>query len=240
MLARLRDWSRRAAAALPALLPCACAICGGDGSAALCGTCRRRYLAANCERCPCCALVQRGRCGSCLAHPPAFDATIAAVDYSPPLDQLVLALKFGARLELAPLLADMMHEAVRRDAGSTLALLIPVPLGPQRLVERGFNQALEIARPLGRALGVPVVPDLLWRVRDTEAQSQLHPDARRRNVGGAFSVRHCDDVRLDGLHVGLVDDVMTTGETMQSATVALKRSGAARVSCLVFARTLPA
>jgi ComF family protein len=181
------------------------------------------------------------RCGDCLRAAPAFDATVAATDYAPPLDQLVLALKFGGRLELAPLLAALLHEAAEDLAQDEQpALLVPVPLGSRRLTERGFNQALEIAKPLGRALGLPVAGTLVRRVRDTDAQSLLHPDERRRNVAGAFSVRADAAAMLRGRHIGLVDDVMTTGETLHALAAALKQAGVARVTNFVFARTLAA
>jgi ComF family protein len=179
------------------------------------------------------------RCGDCLSNPPAFDATVVACDYAPPVDQLVLSLKFGSRLELAPLCGQMLRDAalVNQDDGLP-TILTAVPLGRRRLVERGFNQALEIARPLARALGIPVAPHLVARSRDTEAQALLHPAERHRNVSGAFLVpmRAFDAVR--GAHIGVVDDVMTTGETLDSLAATLKRFGALRVTNYVFARTL--
>lgn len=179
-------------------------------------------------------------CGECLKHPPAFDATIAAADYAAPMDQLVLALKFGARLPLAALMANMLRDAaLQRQELPLPTQLMPVPLGAKRLVERGFNQALEVARPLSRSLGVALTPRLLSRERETRAQSLLHPDDRHRNVRGAFivSAEAIDLVR--GAHIGVVDDVMTTGETLNEIAATLKRFGAARVTNFVFARTLP-
>jgi ComF family protein len=177
-------------------------------------------------------------CGTCLSHPPAFDATVAAVDYAIPLDQLVLQLKFGARLALAPWFARQMRDAVLTRPGLPLPdLLCPVPLGPGRLVERGFNQALEIARPLAAALGVACHPTLAERTLDTRAQSGVTPGERARNVRGAFAVAEPDLV--PGRHVGLVDDVMTSGHTLNELAATFKRFGAARVTNLVFARTPP-
>lgn len=242
MLSRLRVSSLLAGARLPSILPCACAVCGCDAEQAMCGVCRSRFAASQRPRCRCCgvAVADEGRrCGDCLRSPPAFDRTVAAVDYAPPLDQLVLALKFGNRLELAPLLADMLAEAVCDQCPDDLpSLLIAVPLGPRRLVERGFNQALEIAKPLAHKLSIRLEPRLASRERETGAQSKLHPDERRSNVASAFGVR--DSAGLAGLHVGVVDDVMTTGETLNALAAVLKRAGAARVTNLVFARTPPA
>jgi ComF family protein len=178
-------------------------------------------------------------CGECLKRPPAFDATVAAVDYAPPVDQLVLTLKFGGRLALAPLFARMLGEVVSRSAAIPLpTLLTAVPLGSQRLVERGFNQALEIAKPISRTLGIRLDAGLVARMRDTRAQSMLHPDERHRNIRNAFVVPARSVDTLRGQHIGVVDDVITTGETLHELAATLKRFGAARVTNIVFARTL--
>jgi ComF family protein len=204
-----------------------------------------QYADRTTHRCSCCgiALPDRAgiRCGACLRHAPAFDATIVACDYVPPLDQLVLSLKFGNRLHLAGLLSDMLRDAALRMQDRTLpTVLTAVPLGSRRLVERGFNQALEIAKPLSRSLGVPLRRNLLVRQRDTQAQSLLHPDERHRNIRQAFIVPSESMERVRGQHVGIVDDVMTTGETLNEAAATLKRFGATRITNFVFARTLPA
>lgn len=177
------------------------------------------------------------RCGECLKHPPAFDATVVAVDYAPPVDQLVLALKFGSRLELAPLLARVLTEASRDIRLPTC--LTAVPLGPRRLVERGFNQSLEIAKPLSRLLGVRLDAGIVVRLRDTHAQALLHPDERQRNIRKAFVVPADAIDRIRGRHIGVVDDVMTTGQTLNEVAATFKRFGAARVTNFVFARTSP-
>jgi ComF family protein len=245
MLSSLRHWTHRLLAHAPALLPSACALCGCAQQKTLCDDCRRQYFQRDAMRCRQCALPitagsEETLCGECLQRQAAFDATIAAVDYAAPLDQMVLALKFRGRLEMASPMADMIRDAALRRQELTLpTLLAPVPLGPRRLVERGFNQALEIARPLSRSLGVSLAPRLLVRERDTHAQSLLHPEERSRNVQRAFivSAEAADIVR--GAHVGMVDDVMTTGDTLNEIAATLKRFGAARVTNFVFARTLP-
>jgi ComF family protein len=177
---------------------------------------------------------------------------VVATDYIAPLDQLVLALKFGGKLALAPLFARLLADALLRfrtvgalpglsilPASTTLpALLAGVPLSTSRLTVRGFNQSLEIARPLARLTGIALAPQLLLRVRDTRPQSLLAPEQRRSNIAGAFDVapRHAD--RIGGLHVAVVDDVITTGHTLNEIAATLKRYGTARVTNLVFARTL--
>ena len=181
------------------------------------------------------------RCGACLRRPPAFDATVVACDYAPPMDGLALALKFGSRLELAPLLAQMLQQAIdsRAPQCALPELLAVVPLGPRRLVERGFNQSLEIARPLSRSLGIVLDARLLQRTRDTQAQALLHPDERHKNMRNAFIVRGAAVDHVRGRHIGVIDDIMTTGETLNELAATLKRFGATRVTNFVFARTLP-
>jgi ComF family protein len=226
------------------LLPSHCALCGMACEGVVCPPCRAQYAAPRSRCCDRCAnpLPDTGAkasvCGTCLSYPPEYEATVAAVDYAAPLDQLVLQLKFGARLALAPWFADNLVDAVLARRGLPLPdLLCPVPLGPGRLVERGFNQALEIAKPLSRALGIELHPTLAARTTETQAQSGVAPSERAENIRGAFAVTDPD--RVLGLHVGLVDDVMTSGHTLGELAATFKRFGAARVTNLVFARTPP-
>ncbi|WP_141838589.1 ComF family protein [Herbaspirillum sp. SJZ107] len=246
------------------LLPSTCALCGDGCDGVVCPPCCAQFAP---PRGPCCArcanplpvsppprkrepvasvqgqdvensLATEPVCGSCLADPPAFDATVAAVDYAAPLDQLVLQLKFGARLPLAPWFAERLRDAVlARPAMALPDVLCPVPLGRRRLVERGFNQALEIARPLAASLGVALHPKLAERTTETTAQSGVTPAERAGNVRGAFAA--ADPDRIAGRHVGLVDDVMTSGHTLAELAATFKRFGAARVTNFVFARTPP-
>jgi ComF family protein len=189
-----------------------------------------------------CALPITGAtvCGACLSDPPAFDATVVAADYLAPVDQLVLRLKYGGALELAPLFGNLLRDALIDSAVATLPTrLAPVPLGSARLIERGFNQALEIARPLARSTAIGLTAQLAVRQRDTGAQAGLTAPARRRNLRGAFIVPHRAAALVAGQHIGIVDDVMTTGATLHELAATLKRFGATRVTNLVFARTLP-
>lgn len=233
----LTHWTR---ILLRTLLPSHCALCGDGCDGVVCTPCRDHFCLAVTNRCERCGnpFPGGGTCSTCLAYPPSYDATVFAVDYTPPLDHLVLQLKFSARLPLAPWFAEMLRDAVL--ARSTLPLpdmLCPVPLGPSRLVERGFNQALEIARPLSSMLGVPLHPRLALRQLDTRAQSGVSPHERAENIRGAFAIADPDLVA--GRHVGIVDDVMTSGSTLEELAATFKRFGAARVSNLVFARTPP-
>lgn len=240
---------------LPNLLPGMCALCGGHaGNAVACAACHAHYIKSGgpSARCRCCAQPlppaaanaqaatagEPALCGACLTRPPAFDATWAVADYALPLDRLVLQLKFGGRLALARLFGAALAQTVLAAPGfDRPALLCPVPLGPGRLRERGYNQALEMARPLARALAIAVAPRLLRRVHDTQPQALTALAARQANVAHAFAVT--DGAALAGRHIGLVDDVMTSGQTLNELAAACKRHGAARVTCLVFARTPP-
>lgn len=237
---------------LELLLPCHCVLCGAGGPALLCAGCHAQFFAAAVARCPVCAnplppppaapaasRPQQLPCGRCLATRPAFDATVVAAGYALPVDRLVLQLKFGGQLALARLFAGLLAEAVQSGAGHLArpALLCPVPLGLQRLSGRGFNQALEIARPLGKALGIAVHARLAVRVRDTQAQSSTAHGARHANIAQAFAIP--ERALVEGRHIGVVDDVMSSGQTLQELAATLKRHGAARVTNYVFARTPP-
>jgi ComF family protein len=245
---RLNLWStgrplaQRLAAAL---LPSACALCGMRCDGAVCRPCREQFLApraARCRRCanPLAAADARWECGPCQAHQPAYDATVAAADYASPLDQLVWRLKFGGNLALAPWFGQALRDAVAGQENLELPnVLCPVPLGPRRLVERGFNQALEIARPLSKALGIPLRAALAIRALDTAAQSGVAPAERKKNIRNAFIVAPDALAMVRGQHIGVVDDVMTSGATLNELAATFKRFGAARVSNFVFARTPP-
>jgi len=227
------------------LLPCSCALCGGAGEAAVCAPCAAHYLGGAGARCRCCGNpVSRADaltpCAACQTERPSYDATIAAADYAAPIDGVVLQLKFGGVLALAPWCAGAIRTAILAQSGFELPnLLCPVPLGPGRLAERGFNQALEIARPLSLALGIPLKARLAIRALDTRAQSSVAPDERKRNIRNAFIVAPDALDLVRGQHIGIVDDVMTSGHTLNELAGTFKRFGAARVSNLVFARTPP-
>ncbi len=239
---------------LQLLLPASCALCGAGCEAIVCGACAFQFFGRDRLRCAPCGNPLGGiplggipldgqrqmRCGACLAEAPAFDATLVAGDYAAPLDQLVLRLKFGGQLALATLFAQLLHQAALRQPGFLLPdLLCPVPLGPRRLAERGFNQALEVAKPLARMLELPLHGALMQRVRETQAQSGLAPGERGRNIAQAFTLAPQARLLVRGRHIGIVDDVMSSGQTLDELAATLKRFGAARVSNLVFARTPP-
>lgn len=180
--------------------------------------------------------VDATRCATCLRDPPAFDRTLTAADYDAPIDRLVLAMKYDGRLDIAQLCVSALTPLLQEETGLP-DLLCPVPLGRRRLCERGYNQALEIARPLSRTLRVRLEARLLERNRDTGTQAGLPAALRRANVKGAFAIAPGVEKLARDLHVGVVDDVMTTGATLDEIASTLKQAGAAKVTNIVFART---
>ncbi len=216
---------------LDAALPARCFLCGDEGGgAAVCSACGDALPAWPARTaCPICALPDTGGqvCGRCSRRPPAFDSTTAAYLYAFPVEQMVQALKYGDALELAAWLGGRL---VPPDGDWDLVL--PVPLHADRLAERGFNQAVELARPLARR-GLVLRHDVLRRARATKAQAGLDARGRRRNLRNAFVAGG----NLHGQRILLVDDVMTTGATLDAAAAALRRAGAAHVANLVLART---
>lgn len=220
---------------LDRLLPSSCHLCGMACRESPCAGCHAQVFAASAKRCPQCGLrVASGeRCGECLRHARDFDRSVVACDYAPPVDQLVARLKYSGELDIAPLFARAI--ASHAKVADVPDMLCPVPLAAGRLAQRGCNQALEIARVLARIWSAPLAARLLIRWRETGAQARLPAQERQANVRGAFALSHGQVVK--GLHVGVVDDVMTTGATLQELAALLKRHGAARVTNLVFART---
>lgn len=216
-------------------LPPVCLLCGINSPALICAGCRHDLPWHHAPQCPVCATpTPHGEvCGACLKRPPAFDRTRAALVYRFPVDRLIPALKYHGRLAAAPALADcllpVLEHAPRPDR------LLPMPLHPARLRTRGGNHATEIARALARHMQLELDLDSARRIRDTPPQQALKLDARRRNVRGAFT---CSDA-VQGLHIAVLDDVMTSGTSLDELAATLKRAGAREVSNWVVARALP-
>ncbi len=216
------------------LLPPRCLLCreAASGEHDLCGSCAEAlpWSGYACDRCAL-PLYEAGTCGACLQYPPPLSATHAAFVYGFPLDRLLPRFKFHDDLAAGRLLSQLMGDALshlpRPDA------LMAVPLHNSRLRSRGYDQALELAKPLARRLHIPLLRDVLVRRQQTRPQSELDAAARRRNLRGAFAVGIGQPLPL---HVALVDDVMTTGATLHAAAKVLRRAGVLRVDAWVCAR----
>lgn len=211
-----------------------CLLCGGRSAGALvCVSCNAdlpRLAPAHCDTCAL-PITEGTRCGACLAHPPRYDHVCAPFIYAFPLDELVQGLKYRSMLAIAPLLGNAIASCLDERPD----MLIAMPLSDARLRERGFNQAHEIARHVARQCGIPLIAHACRKIRDTAPQTALPWKERAKNMRKAFVC----DLSLPGRHVGVIDDVMTTGATLNEIARNLKQAGAARVTGLVAARTLP-
>ncbi len=216
-------------------LPHQCFVCGSSSAHGLvCAQCTPDLPEQAVASCPVCGVpsVADVICGRCLSDTQPFDATTAAALYVFPYDRMIHALKYSARLSLAQHFAAMLQPLVVPTAHD---LMLVMPLHPSRLRQRGFNQCVEIARPLACSLGLPFKPTLVRRIRDTVSQADLPWRERQANMRGAFDC----GARLDGLRVLVLDDVMTTGASLGALALSLKQAGASHVHNLVVARTPP-
>lgn len=227
-------WFRNIPGQLAAcLLPQTCLLCGAlAGNAPICKPCQTDLPQLPARHCPLCleATTHGERCGACLSKRPHFDQVHALHAYAFPLDQLIHQLKYSAQLALAP----WWGSALATGIAGQFNRVIPLPLHPKRLEERGFNQAQEIARHLARTLNLPLDIDSLQKTKATQTQAELPLKARKANLSGAFECM----TDLEGQHILLVDDVLTTGATLDEAARVLKLHGASHVTASVVARTL--
>lgn len=219
-----------------AFFPSTCLLCGalGNGGLDLCAGCLRA-LPWNIAACAVCAapLPQPGTCGHCLQRPPPYDATLTPLLYRSPLDWLVQGFKFNQRLPPGRLLGELLARHLAEHVVAVPDLIVPVPLHPGRLHERGYNQALELARPVAQRFGIPLAPERVRRTRATATQSLLAAEERRRNVRGAFELTQ----PLAARHVAIIDDVIATGSTVGELARVLRRGGAERIEVWAVART---
>lgn len=221
------------------VIPSQCALCRRWPAEPVCGDCTQRFAIPR-ARCTSCALPLETpalHCTRCKRRPPPLATCIAAVDYGYPWDDCIAEFKFRGQPGWAGILARLMMAAPgARDLVAAADLVVPMPLAPLRLRERGFNQALELVRhlPVARSR---IRTDLLLRIRDTPAQSSLDRSRRLANMRGAFAVEPLSTATLEGRRILLVDDVMTSGASLHEAASQLRSAGAANVSALVIART---
>ena len=230
-----------------------CAVCLSWPSSPVCAPCIARF-SPDAQRCKACAIplaadlssgtrVQQALCADCLRQSPSVDATLVAVAYAYPWSDLITHYKFGDKPGWAPFFADLLLATEGVDkALSNLEkqdLIIPMPLSVERLQQRGFNQAWELAVALARLSGSVAHTDaqLLLRVKHTRPQTELQREARQANVKGAFQLDPLRASLLIGRRVVLVDDVMTSGASLFAAASVVRSAGAAHITALAIART---
>jgi ComF family protein len=222
---------------LATVFPPRCLLCLEPGQRPgldLCPECEADlpWLVNGCPTCAApCAGPTLSPCASCAAGPRPFDRAVAALHYDFPADALVRQLKYRGGLPAGRVLGTLLSRRLRRDGSARVDALVPVPLHRQREARRGFNQALELARVVGRALRLPVADDCCVRFRDTAEQARLEASRRAANVHGAFRVRRAPPRRI-----AIVDDVLTTGSTVAELARVLRDAGAERVEVWVAAR----
>lgn len=215
-----------------------CLLCARhEAQHGICAGCRTDLHRLDSPLCPLCAEPQAldlggAPCGRCQRRTPAFDRLYAPFRYDYPLAEVIQAYKYGKRLELAGVLAPLLAEFAAKQ--QTYAdLVIPVPLFRDRLAERGFNQCDALGQALAGTLAARFEPNLCWRKRNTAVQASLGRAERRRNLRDAFGVKH----RIDGLCVAIVDDVASSGATLNSLAAMLKKQGAKRVDAWALSRS---
>lgn len=222
---------------MESVLPPSCRLCGTPiDKGMLCLPCHQMLPILTQPVCPRCAIPVSGAgetCGRCQRHPPDFDSTVALFTYDFPVDGLVIGLKYGQSLQAANFFAEGLAQRLEKSSEMP-DRIIPMPLHPRRLRLRGFNQAVEIARPLSHLIGCRM--DIKVLVRDTDTPPQVGRSwaERTSNVRGAFRCL----VDLTGLRIAVVDDVMTTGATLNEVARCLKGRGAVQVDNWIVARTL--
>jgi len=225
---------------LNTLLPATCVLCSAQNKREidLCHLCEADlpWLKNTCQQCAQPLIITtHSFCGKCLQHEPSFNRTIALFHYQQPLDYLISSLKFQQQLLFARLLGELLMERLKihYQYHPLPNCIIPVPLHKKRLQERGFNQAMEIARPIAKKLKLPIDIKNCQRIKFTVAQSDLPADERLKNVKDAFTVNSA----LKYQHVAIVDDVMTTGHTIEELSKELRKSGVKQIDVWCIART---
>lgn len=221
--------------------PASCLLCEAPASTwALCSGCLQDlpWNLHACERCAIPLPEELLLCGECRPRPPPQQMAIAPLRYVFPVDSLIAGLKYHRQLAHTPVLSGALLEAIQAADRPLPQLILPVPLHPRRLAERGYNQALEIARPLAKAFGLPLETRLVSRVRHTRAQRTLDARARQHNLEQVFEVSTKRLVSLGHpTHVAIVDDVLTTGTTVGAMASLLQRHGVTDIDVWCVART---
>ncbi len=225
---------------LSTLYPSDCLLCGAKAGEAhtICRDCHHE-LPYNRNHCPQCALPltaanhRQTLCGQCQKQTPVYNRILSPFHYAAPVDLLISRFKFNGKLHIGRLLSSLLGNFILQQQSRLPELITPVPLHSTRLRQRGYNQSLELARPLSRRLNIPLNYACCRRVKLTAPQSDLERGERRRNIRGAFEVT----VRFQDTHIVLVDDVVTTGSTVSELAREFKRAGAKQVDVWAVART---
>lgn len=221
---------------LNALLPVSCGLCNVSTNShlPLCQPCRNDLPAIG-NACWSCALpmMKAGTCGNCQRTRPSCDAVHALLLYQEPVNFLVQQFKFNRKLGYGRLFSTMMAEKMA-SLDECPDLLIPVPLHSSRLRTRGYNQAWELARQLSKMIEITASHKTCRRIKKTPLQTGLKASERRRNLKKAFVITE----EVKDLHICIVDDVMTTGSTLEAIASVLKSAGAGRVTGMVIARVV--
>ncbi len=221
------------------LFPPTCLLCGGRGSSKidLCTSCHDDLPKIH-NTCRCCAApiadgAKESLCGECQGSVPPFDKIHAPYLFQPPIDTLVTRFKFGRQLPCGALLAELLARHIEEIRAEPPQALLPVPLHRSRLHERGFNQAMELARPLSKRFEIPILHSHARRDRATRQQARLHRRERLKNLRDCFSL--VQTVQYE--HLAIIDDVVTTGSTVRELAKLLKKHGVKRVDVWAVART---
>ena len=221
------------------LFPPHCRLClaSATNNLSICQDCLKDlpHIRHHCRQCARPLPTTAGdTCGQCQRKPPAFQHCTALLAYTYPVDQLIIRIKFSNDLALAESLGKLLSKRLQKTVKQWPDLILPVPLHRKRLAERGYNQALELARPIATATGIPLKPRLCKRHIHTRTQSLLPVSDRRDNLRDAFNV--CGNIA--DAHIAIIDDVMTTGSTLDELAKHLLRNGARQVDAWVLAKSL--
>lgn len=210
-----------------------CYLCLQPSQSHLCNFCHHDlpWIAFQCSLCARAMVAPGLICPSCQREPPAFDAVIAPLAYAQPISQMIWRLKFGRQRYYAYRLAELFLSAVPVD--HLPDMIIPMPMHPRRIFQRSFNQTIVLGAPIAKALGLPFHCDILQRVRHTPAQRLLTQQTRKKNLADAFALTRS----VEGCHIALLDDVITTGSSAHYASLCLKTGGASRVDVWAIAAT---
>ncbi len=220
------------------LLPYQCALCADSthNSFGLCQGCMAElpFIYRACTRCSLPITYSGLLCGKCLINPPVYDECHAIFAYQPPLNYLISACKFHHKLNYTRLLGLLMAKSLPTRLKVLPELLIPVPLHKRRLAERGYNQSLEIARPISKSLHIPIDYNCCSRIRSTIAQTGLTGKKRQQNIKNAFAITQ----KINAKHIAIIDDVVTTGSTVAELSKLMRAQGVQHIQVWCCARTI--